>query len=100
MNTPAIHQAMRLGKYPEEMAWLCFPDSDFPEGISDLLRLCSSKEQLIEFSNNNDFDPQELSTGLFRFIEQAIVNENNCDEKILGTDKFESSQIQKFHYPH
>ena len=98
MNTPAIHQAMRLEKYPEEMAWLCFPDSDFPEGISDLLRLCSSKEQLIEFSNNNDFDPQELSTGLFRFIEQAIVNENNSDEKILGTDKFASSQIQKFHY--
>ncbi len=98
MNTPAIHQAMRLEKYPEEMAWLCFPDSDFPEGISDLLRLCSSKEQLVGFANTNGFDPEQLSTGLFNFIEQAIVNENNSDEKILGSDKFASSQLQKFHY--
>lgn len=98
MNTPAIHQAMRLEKYPEEMAWLCFPDSDFPEGISDLLRICSSKEQLVEFANTNGFDPDKLSTGLFNFIEKAIVNENNSDEKILGGDKFSSSQLQKFHY--
>lgn len=98
MNTPAIHQAMRLEKYPEEMSWLCFPDSDFPEGVSDLLRLCSSKLQLIEFANTNRFDPDQLSTGLFNFIEKAIVNESNCDEKVLGTDKFASSQLQKFHY--
>ena len=98
MNTPAIHQAMRLEKYPEEMAWLCFPDSDFPEGISDLLRICSSKEQLVEFANTNGFDPDKLSTGLFNFIEKAIVNENNSDDKILGGDKFSSSQLQKFHY--
>jgi len=98
MNTPAIHQAMRLKKYPEEMEWLCFPDSDFPEGISDLLRLCSSKEQLIEFSTTNGFDPEQLLTALFNFIEQAIVNESNSDEKVLGTDKFASSQLQKFHY--
>ena len=98
MNTPAIHQAMRLDKYPEEMAWLCFPDSDFPEGISDLLRLCSSKEQLIEFADSNGFDPEQLSNDLFNFIEQAVVNESNNDEKVLGTDKFASSQQQKFHY--
>ena len=98
MNTPAIHQAMRLEKHPEEMAWLCFPASDYPDGITDLLKLCSSKERLIEFSNANGFDPEDLSKSLFNFIEKAIVNENNSDEKILGTDKFSSSQIQKYHY--
>jgi len=98
MNTPAIHQAVRLKKYPEEMAWLCLPDSDFPQGITDLLRLCSSKKQLNEFANTNGFDPDELSTSLFNFIEQAIVVESNSDEKILGNDKFESSQLHKFHY--
>ena len=67
MNTPAIHQAMRLEKHPEEMAWLCFPASDYPDGITDLLKLCSSKERLIEFSNANGFDPEDLSKSLFNF---------------------------------
>jgi len=98
MNTPAIHQAIRLEKHPEELAWLCYPDSDFPEGISDLLRLCSSKEQLAEFANNNDLEVENLSSSLFNFIEKAIVNEKNCDEKILGTDKLSSLQLQKYHY--
>lgn len=98
MNTPAIHQAMGLVKNPEEMAWLCFPDSDLPEGITDLLRLCSSKELLNEFADTNDFDAEELSQGLFNFIEKAMLNEENNDDKILGVDAFASPQLHKFHY--
>lgn len=98
MNTPAIHQAMRLEKHPEDMAWLCFPDSDLPEGVNDLLRLCSSKEQFNEFSKNNDLDPEFLKTSLFNFIEKAILSEKNNDEKILGCDNFSSPQTQQFHY--
>lgn len=98
MNTPAIHQAMRLKRQPEDMAWLCFPDSDLPDGVTDLLRLCSSKELLAEFADTNGFDSEQLSIGLFNFIENVIVNKNNSDEKILGTDSFASLQLQKFHY--
>ena len=98
MNTPAIHKAIRLEKHPEEMAWLCFPDSDFPEGMSDLLRLASSHDLLVEFANTNGFDSDELSISLFNFIEKTMLNEKNSDEKILGTDKFTPSQTQKFHF--
>lgn len=98
MNVLAIHQAMRLETHPEEMACLCSPESDLPEGISDLLRLCSAKEQLIKFAINNGFKPEQLSMGLFNFIEKAIVNEKNSDEKILGCDQFSPLQLQKIHY--
>ncbi len=98
MNTPAIHQAMRLKRQPEDMAWLCFPDSDLPDGVTDLLRLCASKELLTEFSDTNGFDAEQLSKGLFNFIETVLVNEKHIDEKILGTDKFASLQLQKYHY--
>ena len=98
MNTPAIHQAMRLVRQAKEMAWLCFPDSDLPDGVTDLLRLCSSKELLAEFADTNGFDTEQLSIGLFNFIETVMVNENHSDEKILGTDEFASLQLQKFHY--
>lgn len=98
MNTPAIQQAIRLERHPTEMAWICSSDSVHPEGISDLLRLCSSKEQLFEFAKNNGYDPEFLSTAFYNFVVKAMVNENNSDEKILGTDNIASSQVQKFHY--
>ncbi len=98
MNTPAIHQALRLERKPEEMAWLCFPDSDLPEGLNDLLRIAASPEQLKEFADNNDLDSDLLSTAVFNFIEKVLLNEKNSNEKILGANKFSTSQIQKFHY--
>lgn len=98
MNTPAIHQAMRLEKNAEDLAWLCLPDSDLPEGISDLLRLCASPELLNEFAENNGFDKDELAIGLFNFIEKVMLDEKNRDEKILGGDQFSSAQTLKFHY--
>jgi len=98
MNTPAIHQAIRLEKHPEELAWLCFPDSDLPDGVNDLLRLCASSEQLNEFADKNDLNPKELDKALFNFIETVMLNDKNSDEKILGIDKFASTQVQKFHY--
>jgi len=98
MNTPAIHQAMRLNKDAEDLAWLFLPDSDLPEGISDLLRLCASPELLNEFADNNGFDSDELANGLFNFIEKVMLDEKNSNEKILGGDKFSSAQMLKFHY--
>jgi len=98
MNTPAIHQALRLEKQPDEMAWLCFPDSDLPDGINDLLRIAASPDLLLEFAEKNDLDSEELSTAIFHFIEKVMLNEKNSDEKILGTNKFSTSQTQKFHY--
>ena len=98
MNTHAIHMAMRLEKFPEEMAWLCFPDSDFPEGMSDLLRILASEDQLIEFADKNGFESTDLTTSLFNFIEKAMLNKENSNEKLLGTDKFSSTQMQNFHY--
>jgi len=98
MKTPAIYQAMRLAKNPEEMAWLCLPDSDLPEGVSNLLRLCASPELLDEFADNNGFDSDELVHGLYIFIEKVMLDENNSDEKVLGGDQLSSTQMLKFHY--
>ncbi len=85
MNNLAIHQALRLEKYPEEMAWLCFPDSELPNGITELLRLCTSKKQLEEFAEEHELDSVALHLALLNFVEKAIVIENNSNEKILGT---------------
>lgn len=98
MNTPAIHQALRLNKQAEEMAWLCFPDSELPEGINDLLRIAASPELLNEFADNNELNADELSMAIFNFIENVMLNEKNSDEKTLGTNKFSTSQTQKYHY--
>lgn len=98
MNTPAIHQAIRFKNHPEEMSWLCLPDSDLPVGINDLLTLCSSENKLESFARTNQLDADELSVELFNFLEKVILNENNSDEKILATEKFASSQLRKFNY--
>jgi len=87
MNNLAIHQALRLEEYPEEMAWLCFPDSELPEGTTELLRLCTSKKLLQEFAKDHDLENETLHQALLNFVEKAIVIEDNTDEKILGTKK-------------
>ena len=98
MNTPAIYQALRLKTQANEMAWLCFPDSDLPEGINDLLRIAASSEQLDEFAKNNNLNTNELSSAVFNFIENVMLNENNSNEKVLGVNKFSTTQAIKFHY--
>jgi len=50
MKTPALHQAIRLYKYPEEMEWLTFPESELPDGVTDILRLCASQQKLHDFA--------------------------------------------------
>jgi len=50
MNTTAIQQAFQLYKHPEQMQWLSSPDTQLPEGVTDLLRLSASKERLNQFS--------------------------------------------------
>ncbi len=66
MNNLAIHQALRLEQYPEEMAWLCFPDSVLPEGTTELLRLCTSKRLLQEFAEEHDLDSETLHQALLK----------------------------------
>ncbi len=98
MKTPAIHHAIRLSKYPEEMAWLCFTDAEFPEGITDLLRLCASNRNNKNFADKNNIDSKELNEILLNFIEKAILRDGNSDEKILGTDNSTSIEQRKLHY--
>jgi len=98
MNTTAIHHAVRLKKHPEEMAWLRYPDSDLPDGITDLLRIYSAKDQQSAFAKTNNIDEKQLSESLFNFIDKVIVNNNNSDAKILGTDEFAKLQLQHFHF--
>jgi hypothetical protein len=98
MNNPAIHQAIRLSKYPEEMAWLCFPDSEFPEGITDLLRLCASSRQLNKYAEKNNIESKTLHKILLNFIQKAILADGNTDEKILGLEESSSIEHRKLHY--
>ena len=80
------------------MAWLYYPDSDLPEGMTDLLRITASPELLEKFAENNNLQANELSNSLFNFIEKVMLNEKNTNEKILGADKLTSVQCQKYHY--
>ncbi|WP_299876150.1 hypothetical protein [uncultured Cocleimonas sp.] len=106
MKNLAIHQALRLDKYPDEMAWLCFPDSELPEGTTELLRLCTSKKQLEEFAKVHDLESDVLHHALLNFVEKAMVIDGNSDEKILGTklanttftNRNESEETLKLHY--
>lgn len=98
MNTPAIQQAIRLSKYPDEMAWLCQPDSEFPEGVTDLLRLCASEKQMTEFSKSHKLNKKYVHQVLLNFIQKAILTDGNSSEKILGTDQLATRQLRKLHY--
>ena len=98
MITPAIQQAIQLNKHPDEMAWLCFTESELPEGISDLLRLCTSKNKLKGYADILKLDSECLTDSLINFIEKVMLVEGNSNEKILGTDKFSSEETKKLHY--
>ena len=106
MKNLAIHQALRLDRYPDEMAWLCFPDSELPEGTTELLRLCTSKKQREEFAEVHDLDSDTLHQALLNFVEKAMVIDGNSDEKILGTklvnttfaNRNQSEETLKLHY--
>ncbi|KAG1694685.1 hypothetical protein GQR58_006685 [Nymphon striatum] len=93
MNNLAIHQALRLEQYPEEMAWLCFPDSELPEGTTELLRLCTSKNKLEEFAKDHDLEKETLHKALMNFVEKAVVIEGNSNEKILATKKLTNNSL-------
>ena len=98
MNTHAIYQAIRLSNYPDEMAWLCFTDSELPEGITDLLRLCTAKKLLNDFAEKKNIDSDTFHKILLNFIEKAILVEGNPDEKVLGLEKSCSEEKRKLHY--
>lgn len=98
MKTPAIHQALRLEKYPDEMAWLCFPDSEYPDGMTDLLRLCASKKRLKEYAEQYQLDAEYIQKALINFIEKAVLIEGNSSYKKLGLDVSSQKQLYKTHY--
>jgi len=98
MVTPAIQQAIQLNNYPDEMAWLCFAESELPEGIIDLLRLCTSKKNLEAYVDKHGFDSESLYESLINFIEKVMLVEGNSNKKVLGINKFSSAETQKLHY--
>lgn len=98
MNTNAIHQALRLYKYPQEMAWLCFPDSEHPDGMTDLLLICASNKRLEEFCEKYHHDPEALKTALLNFLKKAVLIEDNATVKQLALNSKADSELRKTHY--
>ena len=98
MTPSAIHQAIRLNKYPEEMAWLCQSSAVLPNEITALLRLCSSDKKIKDFAQKNHTDPDLLQKLLHNFIKKVLLNENNTAEKILGLSDNSDSNLRKLHY--
>ncbi|MEE9327482.1 MAG: J domain-containing protein [Cocleimonas sp.] len=98
MKTPAIQQAFSLKKHPKEMAWLCLPESEYPEGITDLLSLCASDSQLEKFADEYNLDARNVHSVLLYFINNVILVKGNSDMKLLGTDKFSTPKLRKLHY--
>ncbi len=98
MKNHAIHQALSLKKHPEEMAWLCFPDSEYPEGMTELLRLCASEKQLKDFSSTYQYDSVTLKKALINYLEKAVLIHQNSPHKQLALESDYSKQKQKNHY--
>lgn len=98
MNTSAIHQAIRLNKYPKEMEWLTLPDAPYPEGVTDLLQLCSSYERMEHFSLKYHIETDALRTILLNFIERVILKETNTAESLLGLEKWTEFDLLRKHY--
>ncbi len=102
MNTSAIHQAILLNKYPLEMEKLTSLDADFPEGITDLLRLCASTQKLCSFSKKYDINVKTLRGILLNFIDKIILSDVNKGKRLLGLDAWEdtskNNEILKRHY--
>jgi curved DNA-binding protein CbpA len=98
MTPSAIHQAIRLNKYPKEMAWLCQSTAVLPNGVTALLRLCSSNENINEFANNNHTDADSLHKLFLNFIDNVLLNKDNSNEKLLGLDNNLDNELRKQHY--
>ncbi len=98
MTPSAIHEAIRLYKYPKEMAWICQSSSILPEGITELLHLRSSHEKTVKFAEKNRTDVDTLQEILFNFINGVLLNESNSNEKLLGIDERSDTDLLKLHY--
>ena len=98
MKTPALHQAIRLYKYPKEMEWLTFPESELPEGVTDLLRLCASKKKLQDFSELFKIKEPLLRKVMLHFIEEVLLTTTNPDHKYIGLNHNNDDAKRKLHY--
>ncbi len=98
MTPSAIHEAIRLYKYPKEMAWICQSSSALPGGITELLQLSSSYEKIQEFAENNHTNAKILQEMLLNFISNVLLNDNNSNEKTLGVGSKSDSDLLKLHY--
>lgn len=98
MNISAIHQAIRFNKHPKEMEWLTSEKMKYPEGITDLLLLCSSSERMKKFSIKYHITTDTLREILLNFIEKVILKESNTAEALLGLEKDASFDLIRKHY--
>ncbi len=98
MTPSAIHQAIRLSKYPKEMSWICQSSAVLPEGVTELLRLCSSNDKIKEFANKYHTEAEPLQEMLLNFVENVLLNENNSNEKLLGVNEQADKEKRKRHY--
>ena len=98
MKTPALHQAIRLYKYPSEMEWLTFPESELPEGVTDLLRLCASQKKLNDFATRIKIKESLLKKVMMHFIEEALLTTTNPAYKYLGLNHNNNAAERKLNY--
>jgi len=98
MTPSAIHQAIRLSKHPNEMSWLYHSDAALPHGITDLLHLCSSNDNIKNYADRNHTDAGSLQKLLINFINIVLLNELNSNEKLLGVTKESDADVCKLHY--
>lgn len=80
------------------MAWLCQSSALLPSEITELLRLCSSNENIKDFAKKNHTDATPLQELLFNFIDNVLLNESNSNEKILGLTDNSDNELRKLHY--
>ena len=98
MNTSAIHQAIQLNKYPDEMEWLTSSNAVYPDGITDLLYLCSSKKRMESFADKYHIETSLLKNILINYIETVILKNSSSAEGLLGLDKSADLELIKKHY--
>lgn len=98
MKTPALHQAIRLYKYPEEMEWLTFPEAELPDGVTDLLRLCASPQKLHEFATRIKIKEHLLKKVMMHFIEEVLLTTTNPAYKYIGLNHNNDDAKRKLHY--
>ncbi len=98
MKTPALHQAIRLYKYPREMEWLTFPESELPEGVTDLLRLCASSKKLNDFATMMKIKKSLLKKVMMHFIEEVLLTTTNPTYKYLGLNHNNNAAERKLNY--